>query len=53
MPEGPVIVNNTPLAALWSISQLALLRDLYDEALIHQRCMMNFWQQNDRCAKTF
>lgn len=34
MPVGPVIVNNTPLAALWSIGHLELLRDLYEEVLI-------------------
>ncbi len=36
MPAGPVIVNNTPLAALWSIGHLPLLRDLYGEILIPQ-----------------
>ena len=36
MPERPVIVNNTPLAALWSVSPLPLLRDLYEEVLIPQ-----------------
>ncbi len=29
-----MILNNTPLVALWSISHLALLRDLYGEVLI-------------------
>ena len=36
MPEGPVIANNTPLVALWSIGQLSLLQNLYDEVLIPQ-----------------
>lgn len=36
MPARPVIVNNTPLAALWSIGYLSLLRDLYGEVLIPQ-----------------
>lgn len=36
MPDKPVIVNNTPLAALWSINQLSLLRHLYDEVPIPQ-----------------
>ena len=36
MPERPVIVNNTPLVALWSVNRLALLRDLYEEILIPQ-----------------
>lgn len=29
MPASPVIINNTPLVALWSLGQLALLRDLF------------------------
>jgi predicted nucleic acid-binding protein len=36
MPSGPVIINNTPLVALWSIGRLSLLRDLYGEVLIPQ-----------------
>jgi hypothetical protein len=31
MPVKPVITNNTPLAALWSVGYLALLRDLFKE----------------------
>lgn len=34
MPAGPVIANNTPLVALGSIGQLALLQQLYAEILI-------------------
>lgn len=30
----PVILNNTPLVALWSLGHLTLLRDLYGEVLI-------------------
>ena len=30
---GPVILNNTPLVALWCLAQWQLLRDLYDEGL--------------------
>lgn len=29
MPAQPVIVNNTPLVALWTLECLSLLRDLY------------------------
>jgi len=36
MPAGPVIVNNTPLVALWSLGRLDLLRELYGEVLIPQ-----------------
>jgi hypothetical protein len=34
MPDAPVIANNTPLVALWSVGQLNLLGDLYGEVLI-------------------
>lgn len=34
MQEQPVIVNNTPLVALWSLDQLSLLQDLYTEIWI-------------------
>ena len=34
MPARPVIANNTPLSALWSIGRLELFRDLYGEVLI-------------------
>lgn len=34
MQEKPVIVNNTPIVALWSIDQLSLLRGLYTEIWI-------------------
>jgi uncharacterized protein len=33
MHERPVIVNNTPLVALWTLRRLDLLRDLYGEVL--------------------
>ncbi|MFO7538648.1 MAG: hypothetical protein R6X32_11395 [Chloroflexota bacterium] len=29
MPAPPVIINNTPLVALWSLEQLDLLGDLF------------------------
>jgi predicted nucleic acid-binding protein len=32
MPNGPVVLNNTPLVALWAIGRLDLLRDLFREA---------------------
>ena len=36
MHVGPVIVNNTPLVALWVLGRLDLLRELYDEVLTPQ-----------------
>jgi hypothetical protein len=34
MRFGPVIANNTPLVAFWSISRLEILQNLFDEILI-------------------
>jgi hypothetical protein len=34
MPDGPVVLNNTPLVALWSIGRLDLLRELFGEVII-------------------
>ena len=36
MPAGPVVANNTPLAALWVLGRLDLLRELYGEVEIPQ-----------------
>ena len=42
MRVGPVIVNNTPLVALWVLGRLDLLRELYDEVLIPQAVYEEF-----------
>ncbi|GAK50350.1 hypothetical protein U14_01578 [Candidatus Moduliflexus flocculans] len=42
MQAKPVISNNTPLAALWSIGQVSLLRALYGEILIPQAVYYEF-----------
>jgi predicted nucleic acid-binding protein len=34
MLEGPVIANNTPLVALWTLGRLDILRDLYGQVWI-------------------
>jgi hypothetical protein len=34
MPDRPVVLDNTPLAALWVLGRLDLLRDLFQEVLI-------------------
>lgn len=34
MPDGPVVLNNTPLVSLWMLGRLDLLRDLFQEVLI-------------------
>jgi hypothetical protein len=41
-PAHPVILNNTPLVALWSLGRLTLLRDLYGEVLIPQAVYEEF-----------
>jgi predicted nucleic acid-binding protein len=30
MPDKPVVLNNTPLVALWALGRLDLLRDLFE-----------------------
>ncbi|MBM4466875.1 MAG: DUF3368 domain-containing protein [Chloroflexi bacterium] len=42
MHVGPVIVNNTPLVALWVLGRLDLLRELYGEVLIPQAVYEEF-----------
>jgi uncharacterized protein len=34
MPDKPVVLNNTPLVALWTLGRLDLLRDLFQEVLV-------------------
>jgi uncharacterized protein len=34
MPDGPVVLNNSPLVSLWILRRLDLLRDLFQEILI-------------------
>ena len=34
MPDGPVVVNSTPLVAFWSIARLDILRSLFGEIMI-------------------
>lgn len=36
MPDRPVVLNNTPLVAFWTLGRLDLLRDLFQEVLIPQ-----------------
>lgn len=48
MPDGPVVLNNTPLVALWAIGRLDLLRDLFGEALIPQAVEAEFLAMDRR-----
>ena len=34
MPDRPIVLNNTPLVAFWTLGRLDLLRDLFQEVLI-------------------
>jgi predicted nucleic acid-binding protein len=34
MPDGPVVLNNTPLVALWNLGRLDLLETLFGDILI-------------------
>ena len=42
MPDGPVVANNTPLAALWAIGRLDLLESLFGEIAIPQEVANEF-----------
>ena len=42
MPDGPVVANNTPLAALWAIGRLGLLAELFGEILIPREVANEF-----------
>lgn len=42
MPVPPVIVNNTPLVALWVLNRLDLLRDLYEVVWIPEAVEREF-----------
>lgn len=49
---GPVILNNTPLVALWSLNLLTLLRDLYGEVLIPQAVYEEFFATERSARQT-
>ena len=42
MPQPPVVLNNTPLVALYLLEKLTLLRDLYGEVLIPEAVQREF-----------
>ncbi len=42
MPDGPVVANNTPLVALWTLGRLDLLRELFGEVLIPEAVQAEF-----------
>jgi len=42
MPNKPVIINNTPLVALFNLNQFQLLRDLYGEVWLPEAVQQEF-----------
>lgn len=42
MPAAPVILNNTPLVALWVLGRFDLLRDPYGEVMIPEAVRAEF-----------
>lgn len=42
MPDRPVVLNNTPLVALWTLGRLDILRDLFQEILIPHTVQAEF-----------
>ena len=42
VPEKPVVCNNSPIVALWTLDMLSLLRDLYTEVLIPEEVKNEF-----------
>jgi hypothetical protein len=42
MPERPVVVDNTPLVAFWTLGRLDLLKSLFGEILIPQAVYEEF-----------
>lgn len=42
MPVRPVVLNNTPLVALWAIGRLDLLRQLFGEVLVPEAVREEF-----------
>jgi len=53
MPDGPVVLNNTPLVALWAVDRLDLLRDLFGEVLIPRAALSDSfcWRRRRVCSK--
>lgn len=46
MRDGPVVLNNTPLVALWLLNRLELLRDLFGNVVIPTAVRTEFFAVN-------
>lgn len=51
-PTRPVIVNNSPLVALWELGHLALLRELYAKVLIPKQVEEEFVKKEQNARQT-
>lgn len=52
MPDRPVVLNNTPLVALWTLGRLDFLRELWGDVLIPEAVRSEFlaFDEADRVA---
>ena len=51
MPNRPVVLNNTPLVALWSLGRLDLLQGLFREVLIPSAVEEEFFAIEDQVRR--
>lgn len=52
MPTKPVIINNSPLVALWELGHLALLRALYTKVLMPEEVAEEFLRKEPMARET-
>ena len=52
MPTKPVIINNSPLVALWELGHLALLRALYTKVLMPEEVAEEFLRKEPMTRET-
>lgn len=52
MPTKPVIINNSPLVALWELGHLALLRALYIKVLMPEEVAEEFLRKEPMARET-
>jgi len=51
MPNRPVVLNNTPLVALWILGRLDLFRDLFQEVSIPSAVEEEFFATEDQVRR--
>ena len=52
MPTKPVIINNSPLVALWELGHLALLQALYTKVLMPEEVAEEFLRKEPMARET-